>query len=329
MKKIYSLLLVMVILFAGCGKENVPEVITGDVFNVTATTASITGNVLDDNNSDITEAGYCWGTNENITYENNLGIVKDAFVGNGNMIDYTITDLLPAETYFVRAFAVNGVGIGYGNVKQFVVSKTVPEVSLTIDAIDVRLTTITITGVVEAENGAEILKRGFLYSTSSNPQEGSDKVYATEYDETTGAFTATITGLTTGTKYYFKAFATNLMGAGYSEVIGEATTDTAIKAFAETIIDANGVKISACVVTVGLWKEVMENVLSSDEGYYPQVSISYTSMQTFIEKLNAKGIGTYALPTVEEWRTAAGSYTYSGSEDIDAVAWYAGNSGGT
>ncbi|MCK9302571.1 MAG: fibronectin type III domain-containing protein, partial [Bacteroidales bacterium] len=122
MKKIYSLLLVMVILFAGCGKENVPEVITGDVFNVTATTASISGNVLDDNNSDITEAGYCWGTNENITYENNLGIVKDAFVGNGNMIDYTITDLLPAETYFVRAFAVNGVGIGYGNVKQFVVS---------------------------------------------------------------------------------------------------------------------------------------------------------------------------------------------------------------
>ena len=50
---------------------------------------------------------------------------------------------------------------------------------------------------------------------------------------------------------------------------------------------------------------------------------------TITQNINADG---YRLPTVEEWQYAAKggqNYTYSGSNDIDEVAWYSGNSSHT
>ncbi len=50
---------------------------------------------------------------------------------------------------------------------------------------------------------------------------------------------------------------------------------------------------------------------------------------TITQNINANG---YRLPTVEEWQYAAKggeNYSYAGSNDIDEVAWYSGNSGYT
>lgn len=60
-----------------------------------------------------------------------------------------------------------------------------------------------------------------------------------------------------------------------------------------------------------------------------------TEIRTFIDKLReATGLGI-RLPTTAEWQFAASggskskNYTYSGSNDIDDVCWYKGNSGNT
>ena len=65
---------------------------------------------------------------------------------------------------------------------------------------------------------------------------------------------------------------------------------------------------------------------------YPMYYVSWNDIQEFIEKLNAKTGKRYRLPTEAEWEYAArggnqsAGYKYSGSNNIDEVAWYTDNS---
>jgi len=87
-------------------------------------------------------------------------------------------------------------------------------------------------------------------------------------------------------------------------------------------------------VTQGLWKEVMGSSPSyfTDDDNLPVEQVSWDDCQTFIQRLNDSTGKNYRLPTEAEWEYAAlgGSeskgYKYSGSDNIDDVAWYWENS---
>jgi formylglycine-generating enzyme required for sulfatase activity len=89
-------------------------------------------------------------------------------------------------------------------------------------------------------------------------------------------------------------------------------------------------------VTQGLWMAVMGNEpykITGDDNL-PMTYVSWDKAQEFIKRLNAKTGKKYRLPTEAEWEYAARGgnkskgYRYSGSNDIDEVAWYSDNSGG-
>lgn len=93
--------------------------------------------------------------------------------------------------------------------------------------------------------------------------------------------------------------------------------------------------IGETVVTQGIWKAVMDNNPSYFEGdNMPLESVSWDDAQEFVKRLNHKTGMTFRLPTEAEWEYAArgGSksrgYKYSGSDNLDEVAWYRGNSYG-
>ncbi len=88
------------------------------------------------------------------------------------------------------------------------------------------------------------------------------------------------------------------------------------------------------VVTQKLWKAVIENNPSYWEGdNLPVEQVSWNDAQDFIVKLNKITGQNFRLPTEAEWEFAARGgnqskgYRYSGSNNIDEVAWYNSNSG--
>jgi len=85
-------------------------------------------------------------------------------------------------------------------------------------------------------------------------------------------------------------------------------------------------------VTQAEWRRVMGNNPSFFEGdRKPVEQVTWYDVKSFMKKLNGKGNGSYRLPTEAEWEYAARSggrnEEYSGSNDIDHVAWYESNSG--
>jgi formylglycine-generating enzyme required for sulfatase activity len=85
------------------------------------------------------------------------------------------------------------------------------------------------------------------------------------------------------------------------------------------------------------WYDVVKwsNAKSEKEGLTPVYQLSGATYKTgqSAPTVNS-GANGYRLPTEKEWEWAARGgvssqgYTYSGSDDLNAVGWYVGNSGG-
>lgn len=89
-------------------------------------------------------------------------------------------------------------------------------------------------------------------------------------------------------------------------------------------------------VTQKQWREIMGNNPSHFKGDdLPVESVSWDDIQEFLKKLNANNPGKiYRLPTEAEWEYAARGgnvskgYTFAGSNNLNKVGWYLGNSNG-
>lgn len=89
-------------------------------------------------------------------------------------------------------------------------------------------------------------------------------------------------------------------------------------------------------VTQASWKQVMGNNPSHFRGDdLPVDHVSWDEIQVFLNKINALTGKKFRLPTEAEWEYAARGgvynkgYKFSGSDDLNRVAWYDDNSAGT
>ena len=113
-------------------------------------------------------------------------------------------------------------------------------------------------------------------------------------------------------------------------------------------INLSNFSIGKYPITQGQWRAVMgttvnqqrdksglSNPLYGEGDNYPMYYVSWEDVQEFIRKLNAATGKKYRLPTEAEWEYAARGgnisqrFKYSGSNNLNDVAWYKDNCGNT
>ena len=119
----------------GCKKKTeeapatgpVPVVTTVNYSNVLLNTAEFSGNVTDDRGLYVSRHGFCWSrTNLNPTIQNDTMVAGDGAGAHAGIIK----GLNAQSKYYVRAFATNANGTGYGSIL------TVTTIDSTITDID-------------------------------------------------------------------------------------------------------------------------------------------------------------------------------------------------
>lgn len=143
-----------------------------------------------------------------------------------------------AETTIEVRFAPTANGAQSGDIthvstgaitQNFTVSgtaiNTLPTVNTPTSA-SIGTTTVTLGGNLTNEGCQDVTNRGVEYSTTNNFTTGTGTQVAESGSFDIGTFTVNVTGLTAGTTYYYRAFATSSAGTTYSDQASFATLST-------------------------------------------------------------------------------------------------------
>jgi uncharacterized protein (TIGR02145 family) len=188
----------------------VPTLTTTAVTGVTLTTAATGGNITDDGGGAVTARGICWATTLNPV----IGATNTTTNGTGTGVFVSnITGLLPGTPYHVRAYATNSAGTAYGADFPFTTTAAVAPTLTTVAITALGATSAVSGGVITSDGGSAVTVSGICWGTTALPVIGA--LNTTTDGLLTGTFPSTMTGLTDGTTYYVRAYATNAIGTSY------------------------------------------------------------------------------------------------------------------
>lgn len=245
MKNFYLMIVATALFVTGCKKKDVlvgvPVVTTSAISNLTPVSATGGGSISSDGGAMVTSSGICWSkTNPTPTTGDNKIV---GTITNGSFTA-EMTGLTSASIYYVRAYAANATGTGYGEVVTFTTGNASP--------------TATALSISGDTRGNATLTSVYTYTDpESDPESGTTFQWYVANDAT-GTGAVAIPGATAKTyvvaddylgKFIAvgitaKASAGTLVGlevkSGYVGAIGEANSVTFIY---------NGVSVTYGILT--------------------------------------------------------------------------------
>ncbi len=191
-----------------------PALTTIGATGITSNSAVSGGNITSDGGAGVTQRGVCWSINQSPTIEDNS-------VNNGTgpgSFSTSLVNLNANTTYYVRAYAINGVGTAYGNQINFTtanISVSTP-ILATSSASGITNNSAISGGYISSDGGSDVTQRGVCWSTNQNPTIADN---ITNNGAGTGSFTSSLSSLYSNTTYYARAYATNVAGTAYGNQI--------------------------------------------------------------------------------------------------------------
>jgi uncharacterized protein (TIGR02145 family) len=195
----------------------VPALTTIPVFPVGTTTAISGGNIISDGGAPITARGVCWSTVSNPTISDTK---TDDGTGTGSFAS-SITGLTPATNYHIRSYATNPAGTAYGSDVSFTTETCI--IVITVPISSITTSSASSGGNITSNCGATITDRGVCRSLTPGPTIADNVITG---GSGTGSFTCNMTGLSTGTIYYLRAYATTGTGTNYGSQMSFVTNST-------------------------------------------------------------------------------------------------------
>jgi len=193
-----------------------PILTTTAITNIQPSSATSGGTITSDGGLTITARGVCWSTTPSPT-------IADSKTTNGAGIGSFTSNFagLTANTpYYVRAYATNSSGTGYGNEELFTTTQGQEPVLTTTAVSNITQTTASGGGTITSDGGFTVTARGVCWSTAPSPTIADSK---TTNGAGIGSFTSNLAGLTANTPYYVRAYATNSAGTGYGDEVSFTT----------------------------------------------------------------------------------------------------------
>jgi peptidoglycan/xylan/chitin deacetylase (PgdA/CDA1 family) len=195
------------------------SVTTSEVTDVTSASATSGGSVTNDGGSPVTARGVVWSVSTNPELDGNTGLTVDG-VGTGEFTS-SLRALSPGTKYYVRAYATNEQGTVYGSQVEFTTSGDLAGIT-TAEVTNITSISATAGGSVDDDGGSPVTARGIVWSKEQNPSVFNYEGRTTD-GEGPGEFISELSGLTPGTIYYLKAYATNSTGTAYGNQISFET----------------------------------------------------------------------------------------------------------
>ena len=276
-----------------------PIMLTGAKANVTTSLADLSGTIISDGGSTVTVSGIVLSASPTPTV-GGFGVTDSATnpIVLSGAFTKSFSGLFPGTTYYYRSYATNAIGTSYGADSIFVTNTSaIAPTVLETGASTVTATTATIGGNITSDGGATVTASGVVFSTTSNPALfGVGVVDSTTTPlVTTGNYSFVAAGLLPNTKYYFRAYASNSAGTGYS------------------VQDSF---MTAPIINIFPYFQNFDTVLS--QGGWS--SVANGGVNDWVLGTPAKAQITAAYSGTKAWVTGAGTSTYSNSANAYVVS---------
>jgi|GEM_PF-5862104 len=260
--------------------STVPDLTTTAITSITVSSAATGGNITSDHGQAVTESGVVYSDSfgPDIDDVNDTKIVNDPLVTSGSFAA-SLTGLDVNTRYYVRAYAVNSLGVGYGGERSFCTLANTPGAP-TVSVIDSTQANVSINAngnpsnteyaIFEANTSKYVQTNGTIIS---NPVWQTETAWETSCSNTCKL----VTGLIPGAAQYFQVKARNgavshveTAFSGGTSVITWPSVPNSF-AFSNTALTSFDISIghtnNASAVVYAIYSTTEEQYLQSDGSY--------------------------------------------------------------
>ena len=259
-----------------------------DVQNITKNSANFIGEILNAGDPAYTERGFVYATMSMPTLETTK-VKITATINNSANYSASVTGLTSGYTYYVRAYAINSVGVSYSSneIKFSTIAQSVELTTNEVTNINVVAKSAVLNATMANVGNPRFTERGFYYGTNPEPNENDNVVR--DYGTTAGKYSVTVTNLQSSSTYYVRAYAIQNEKHIYGEtkIFGMQSEPSKVTTSNATYVSSTGATLNGYVSAIG-------NPAYSEKGFC-YATHSNPTISANKRVVSGSGEGNYSL----------------------------------